>query len=283
MKKNVVGALTAKIGSFVMYGTDNLLVSKFIGLTMVGVYSNYILIFNSAGSLLSQMLNPFAASIANYVNDDSTSDTNGIFFKYMYLVVSMTLLVGTVLSLVTNIFISIWLGDEYILNAPIFAAMIFNWMINAMRASSLSFMTALGTYWEVRWKSLIESAVNLVVGLLLITQTNLGIVSVVIGTLSANIFINVWFEPMVVFRKEPSLNVKKYIVRYLFYAMIAAVVSVIPLLGLYSVDSPTFLNLMIVGVIAVIGFVVVYGILTFGFDESKYARSLIRKVILNKK
>lgn len=283
MKKNVLGSIASKIAYFVMFGTDNLLISKFIGLSMVGVYSNYMLIFNSVSMLLSQMLSPLASSIANYVNDENTSDTNSLFFRYMYIVNSMTLIIGAVLSMVTNIFIVIWLGDQYVLSATIFAAVIFNWMIHSMRLSILSFMTAFGTYWETRWKAIIESAVNLFVGLFLITKTDLGVMSVVIGSLSANLLVNAWLEPLILFKKDSSLKVKKYVFRYCFYLLVAASISIAPLLIVNDVMIPTIFNFCIMVVLVFVVFGMFYFVITIKFPENAYMRNLIKSFFLKNK
>ncbi|WHQ49459.1 oligosaccharide flippase family protein [Lactiplantibacillus plantarum] len=44
LKRNVIGMISSKIGGVVVFGTDNLLLSGFIGLAAVGKYSNYTLI-----------------------------------------------------------------------------------------------------------------------------------------------------------------------------------------------------------------------------------------------
>ncbi|MBJ7620280.1 hypothetical protein HAU47_07800 [Weissella confusa] len=279
MKKNVVGAISSKIGVVVMYGTDNLLVSKFIGLTMVGIYSNYMLVLNSVVSLLNQLFSPVASSIANYLNDDGEKDASNVFFRYMYIVNALSLLVGFGLTMVINMFIQIWLGKEYLLSNIVLSMLLLNWMINSMRSAVLTFMTALGTYWETRWKSLVESAVNLIVGLVLITQTHLGVLSVVLGSFAANVLVNMWFEPLVLFRKKPSISVAMYIRRYILYVILALLIAVIPLVFNDIKVQATFLNFITVGILSVVGFVFVFGAITFLFPENKYFRNLIRNIV----
>ena len=47
IKKNVSSLFIYKVGTVIMNGTDNIIISKFIGLIIVGFYSNYVLIINS--------------------------------------------------------------------------------------------------------------------------------------------------------------------------------------------------------------------------------------------
>ena len=47
-------------------GTDNILISAFVSLTAVGVYSNYSLIIVSVQNLCKQVTNSITASIGNF-------------------------------------------------------------------------------------------------------------------------------------------------------------------------------------------------------------------------
>ena len=54
---NVKAIFLHNIGSYCVLGTDNLLISSFIGLATVGVYSNYTMITSQLSSLLASILN----------------------------------------------------------------------------------------------------------------------------------------------------------------------------------------------------------------------------------
>ena len=57
-----------KIGTVVVAGTDNLLISKFVGLASVGLYSNYVLVTNSANQILSLLFQSLTSSIGNFIS-----------------------------------------------------------------------------------------------------------------------------------------------------------------------------------------------------------------------
>lgn len=40
-----------KIGGFIVLGTDNIIISKYLGLAAVGLYSNYYLVINAVQTL----------------------------------------------------------------------------------------------------------------------------------------------------------------------------------------------------------------------------------------
>src|SRR5690606_5611416 len=45
-----------KIGAFIVNGTDNILISKFVGLLWVGIYSNYIVLLGSVKILIQYLI-----------------------------------------------------------------------------------------------------------------------------------------------------------------------------------------------------------------------------------
>lgn len=47
-------------------GTDNILISTFVNLTAVGIYSNYSLIVTSVQNLCKQITNSITASVGNF-------------------------------------------------------------------------------------------------------------------------------------------------------------------------------------------------------------------------
>ena len=282
LKKNVVGAMSSKIGSVVMYGTDNILLSKFIGLNTVGVYTNYMLVVNSLNGLAMQVFNPVAASIANFVNGESDKDLNRILFLYMYVVNFIVLFISFELSMLLTPFIHFWIGGRYVFDQITVNLLLINWMVNTMRITIQSFMNAFGTYWEVRWKSIIESLVNLVVGIILITTTNLGVNAVIIGSLSSNILINAWYEPLILFTKVPELKSSRYVLNYLGYITVG-ITGVIALSFIGRRVDNGLITILLVGVAIAILFVIGFMIVTYKMREAGYFREIVlirlRKII----
>lgn len=66
VKKNVIGNMSSKIGGVIVMGTDNILISTFVNLTAVGIYSNYSLIVTSVQNLCKQITNSITASVGNF-------------------------------------------------------------------------------------------------------------------------------------------------------------------------------------------------------------------------
>ena len=65
IKKNVAAMFLHRIGTIVIYGTDNLLISHFINIAAVGFYSNYSMIINAISTFMSSFFYSITSSVGN--------------------------------------------------------------------------------------------------------------------------------------------------------------------------------------------------------------------------
>lgn len=77
--ENLYSLLLYKISGVVINATDNIIISKFIGIIWVGVYSNYLLILNTLNTLLGYLFYSITASVGN-VNVKENAEKNILFF-----------------------------------------------------------------------------------------------------------------------------------------------------------------------------------------------------------
>ncbi len=77
--ENLYSLLLYKISGVVINATDNIVISKFIGVIWVGVYSNYLLILNTLNTLLGYLFYSITASVGN-LNVKENAEKNILFF-----------------------------------------------------------------------------------------------------------------------------------------------------------------------------------------------------------
>lgn len=216
--RNVKAMMCHKIGSIVVNGTDNILLSKFIGVVIVGLYSNYILIINAMNAVVDMIFQAVTASIGNLGVSESNERMHFI-FKCLNLIGFWVYgLFFICLINLFNPFIKLWVGEEYLLPMPLVLIIIFNLYLNGMRKSVITFKDALGLYWYDRYKPLFESIVNLFVSILLATK--LGAVGIFLGTAISTITTCFWIEPYVLYKHGLNINTKSYFSTYFIYTSI---------------------------------------------------------------
>ncbi|EPC46676.1 polysaccharide biosynthesis family protein, partial [Lacticaseibacillus paracasei subsp. paracasei Lpp7] len=85
IKRNVIGNVSSKIGGQIVMGTDNILISAFVNLSAVGLYSNYTLIVNAIQNVCTQITNSITASIGNYAAERDAQSSYVLFKRHFLL------------------------------------------------------------------------------------------------------------------------------------------------------------------------------------------------------
>lgn len=281
IKKNVFGAISSKFGSIVVFGTDNLLLSMFIGLKEVGMYSNYALIINSLNAVFSQAIGSIVGSIGNLNVKEGIEQKKKVLNQLLFINSWINFVLVSSLAIGINSFITLWAGKAFAFSNIIIVVILFNFSLTQLRYAPTNFISGFGLYWTLRWKSLIEAAINLVASLLLVTWGNLGVLGVVLGTFISNLLVNFWWEPFIVF-KYGFKSVKGYIT----FQMRDGLYLGISFLGIiFGVWTASDININSIGVWIFLemgaGFVsfVFYGLIFFLTPEFKDLVSRLRSII----
>lgn len=220
ISKNIRAMIAHKLGSVVVFGTDNVLIAYFVGAVSVGLYSNYLLITQSLKSAYSMIFRAMTASIGNLCAAEDTAHAQAVFWRVDLLTRWIYGFSTVCLVVLFNPFISLWLGADYLFSMPIVLLIVLSFYVTGMRQSVLTFREAMGLYWYDRHKPLFESAINLAVSILLAKP--FGIVGIFIGTVVSTLSTCTWVEPYILFRHGFCAPVGKYFARYALNVLLTA-------------------------------------------------------------
>lgn len=191
-----------KIGGFIINGTDNLLISNLFGIASVGLYSNYYLITNAATQLFSQVINSSTASIGNLLTEKNTEKNFKTYKRIRFLNFYLATVTGACLLSLIQPFITLWLGEEYLLPLSVVVVITINYYQKLMRKTYDSFMVAAGICVENRFVPLIESVLNIIFSI--VFAKLFGIIGIFIGTVVSGFAL--WFYSYPRFMYEKILE-----------------------------------------------------------------------------
>lgn len=213
--RNTKAMMMHKIGGVIVDSTDNLLLSSFVGLTAVGLYSNYYLIISALNTIFKQFFGSINASIGNLIVSSSEEKAYSIFKKIFFANFWIYAMASICLICLFNPFIELWLGKEYLLEFNVVIILVINFFITGMRRTVVAFKEAAGLFYQDRWKAIIEGIVNLIVSIILAIK--FGTLGVFLGTLISTLSVCVWFEALVLFKYEFKKSFLDYIKIYVKY------------------------------------------------------------------
>lgn len=274
--KNVKGMMMHKVGGFVLNSTDNLVISKFVGIIAVGIYSNYLMIINMVKSYVSQITGSSSASVGNLIASESREKTYKVFNSMFFVYAWIYAFCFVCFFVIFQPFITLWLGGEYLIDKLTLYIVLLNFLFVGMQECINTFTNATGIFWDTRLKPLFECLINLVVSIVL--AYFIGLPGVFIGTL-VSFILTFWINPRVMFKKQFNKSVVRYFLRFGLYATLAIGVG----FGLnYLCDLLAIENIW-VNVIIRLGVCLtvpnlIWIILFFKTEEFKYFISIIKNL-----
>jgi len=253
---NVKALLIYKVGNVITSGTDNIVISKYIGLVAVGIFSNYILIINSLNNILNQLFNAITSSIGNLVVTNNER-SKSIFEKLNFFNFYIYSLCSICLFILINPFMYIWLGNDYVLSFYVSLCLSINFYIAGMQAVTNSFRSAYGLFYKARFRPIVMVVINIIVSVILVQF--LGIPGVLIGTILSRLCTTAWLDPYVIYKYGFEDNVAEYYKSYIYYLVITLISGTM----LYGITSLFIGNTIIGWLLAAITTFILYNIIIF--------------------
>ncbi|MCR4843169.1 MAG: lipopolysaccharide biosynthesis protein, partial [Eubacterium sp.] len=215
--KNVRAMMYHKVGTILVNNTDNIILSAFKGLAVVGCYSNYYLLIGSVRQVLDRAFDGIAASVGNAGVTEDKSHTRTIFNLTVFVAFWLYGFSFICLYQLLSPFVGFSFGENYVFTRPVVAILCLNFLIRGLRKPALVFHDSLGLFWYDRYKPVAETAVNLVASLILVNIW--GTFGVFVGTFISYMTTDFWVEPYVVCRYGLSGGVGDYFRRYGLYSL----------------------------------------------------------------
>ena len=279
--RNVRALFFHRIGGFVISGTDNIVISAFIGLMQVGVYSNYLLALNALNIVLSQVFAGLTASVGNLGVEDNKKRYYEVYCAGLFVNALLFIPLAAVLWFVADDFV-LWLGSPALLDRTSLACVLIVFVLNGMRRITASYREAQALYWYDRYKPIAESVINLGVSIWLAQE--IGMAGVFVGTLVSLLTTSFWVEPYVLYKFGFSRKLREYFLKYFLY-ILAGAVSFAAVWGVSSFIHFGTSLLAFIADSALYGLVAfgVFVLLTFKTAESREIRVILSSMVGRKK
>ena len=217
IRKNIYAMSLHKVGSIVVNSTDNILISKLVGIVEVGIYSNYFLITSAIETITSQFFNAIIASVGNLHATENGEKTERVFYSVFFLNYVIFSICSTCFFCIVNQFIEIWLGSGLTFDFATVISITICMYLKGMRRSVLTFRDAMGLFRHDRYKAIIEAIINIIASIVL--GVRLGVLGIFLGTIVSTILTSVWVEPYVLFRRGFNKKTNKYYVKFVLYTI----------------------------------------------------------------
>lgn len=200
-----------KIGGFVLSQTSPLIIYAYTSLTIVAIYGNYMLILSGVSALLNAVFNSVNAGVGNLVAEGDEIKIMKVFHE---LFSTRFLFVSTIcfeVYMLTDSFIVLWLGKEYLLDRVSLVLIISILYITTMRTVIDSYIYAFGLFHDI-WAPIVEALLNLILSISL--GYFWGLHGILCGVVISLLLMVFGWKPYLVFKYGFQRSIWLYVVMY---------------------------------------------------------------------
>ncbi len=260
-----------KLGSFVSTGTDNIIIFSLINPATVAFVGNYQMVMGNLNILVSKLFEGTKASVGNLVAENDIRNILKVFWEMMALRFFFAGTSSLLLFFGFDNFITIWLGDKYLLSSKILLSLTIIFFILQVRQPVDDFKQAYGLYDDI-WSPVIQSIINLIISIVLVIKY--GIIGVFIGTIVSQIIIVMLWRPYYLFSKGFKMSSINYWKGFSFHLILFSI-AVIAFSHFFSMDKSNnpknifelILKLSKLGIIFSVLYCIILFILSKGFKD----------------
>ena len=232
VKKNIKALFIHKVGEAFVNSTDSIIISAFVGVAMLGKYSNYATIAISMFDVIVLIFTPLTSIIGHlFVSNAKEAQKYYNFFFALNFSVGALFFFGYYAVIDSLVFILF--GRNLQLSSILSFTITLNYFLQFMRQSTLLFRNATGTFYHDRWKPFFEAVLNIVLSIAFVMLfsklfgEDMGVVGILLATIITNLFICHIVEPYVLYKHAFNSSMKKHMIKvYVYIALFIALLIV---------------------------------------------------------
>lgn len=218
---------TSKVGAVIVNSADTIVISAFLGLTMLAIYQNYFFILNSIVGFVAIIFNACMAGIGNSIIVESSEKNFEDLKKFTFIVAWISGFCTTCLLCLYQPFMELWVGSELKLKFSAVICFCIYYFVYEVNQLLNTFKDAAGIWHEDRFRPLVTALSNLLMNLIMVQFW--GIYGVILSTVLSTIFVGMpWLLHnlfTVLFPKEKLLEYLKSLVFYVIVTFIGCLLT----------------------------------------------------------
>lgn len=272
---------TSKLGNVIINSVPTVVISAFLGLTILAVYQNYYFILTSVIGFVTIIFQACTAGIGNSVIMETNEKNFGDLKKFTLLIAWIAGFCTCCFLCLYQPFMEIWVGKDLMLNFTAVICFCIYYFVYEINQLFTTYKDAAGMWHEDRFRPLVTALANLIISLLLVQK--FGVYGVLFATILSTLFVGMpWLLNnlfTVLFEKEQLKGYLKVLFKYVFVVILSCVLSYF---FCYFIQLNKWGELIVRGVICCFIPNIVYFIAYRKMDEFRECVCLIDKITKKK-
>lgn len=217
IKHRIKGLIMQKIGQVVLGSVDGVVISMFLGLSILGIYNTYYMIILGLFSLLT-VFDLCVPTIGNAILTKSVDENYQEYMKINMMYIWVVSWITVALYCLYQPFMMLWLGNPELLLPDYMITLFAMYFFSYKWLDVNQFYTeAAGLWYEIRYIPVLAAVVNLIINIILVQI--IGLAGIVISTIISLLFVYDIGGVRIVFKVYFKRSPTKFILRHFYYVM----------------------------------------------------------------
>lgn len=281
INRQIRDLFTAKLGGVILNSADTIVISAFLGLTILAVYQNYFFIVSSIVGLITIVFNSCTAGIGNSIVLDSQEKVFSDFKTFTFLINWLAGWCTICLLCIFQPFMKIWVGESLMLPITIVIMLCIYFYVYEINQLLNIYKDAAGIWHVDRFRPLITASLNLFLNIVMVQFW--GLYGVVISTLIATLCVGMPWLFHNLFSTLFSMNMLcRYIAMLIKRTIVVFITAVITFIICYYFQYDKFINLILCMIACIIIPNVIFYLIFRKEEEFERCKKLVLKMIRKK-
>ena len=227
INRRIRDLFTAKLGAVVVNSADTVVISAFLGLTVLAVYQNYYFILSAVIGIVAIIFSSCTAGIGNSLIVETKEKNYNDFKKFTFIIAWITNFCTTCFLCLFQPFMKIWVGENLMLELPAVILLCVYYFIYEFNCIFNLYKDAAGMWHEDRFRPLVTALANLLLNLG--TVYFLGIYGIILSTVISMLFVGMpWLLKnlfTVIFDKNKIGGYIKSLLKYFALTVVSSAIT----------------------------------------------------------
>jgi len=272
--------LIYKIGSAVMNGTDNIIITRLISLEAVGFSDNYSMIITAISAVVDQIPKAVTASVGN-LNATSGKEKKYSVFKTMVFVCGWIYgFCASGVFVFGSAFVELVFGSKWVVDPVVVFALASTFYVSSLHSPATTYRMTTGAFVHGRYVAIMSAVMNIVLSVVL--GKLIGLSGVFFATTITRILSYGTVDSIVLYKYIFERNPLEYAAMCVYYAA-AMTVSALPGYFLFgAINLGGVFGFALKLVLYTVTFNVIYFLLVFKTPQFKEVYSIVMNDFLKK-
>lgn len=256
---------TSKVGGVIYDSADTIVISSFLGLTVLAVYQNYYYILNAITSFMAVIFSACIAGIGNSIIVESKEKNFNDLNKFTFIICWVSGFCSACLLCLYQPFMELWVGKDLMLSFSAVICFVVYFFVRQINSLFNVYKDASGMWHEDRFRPLTAALVNLALNLILVQV--IGIYGVLLSTVIAILCVGM---PWLLHNLFSVIFEKKHLLDYLKNLLYYCVVTFICCVGTYFVCTKINYNLIVTLLVRGLACLLIPNLIYYIFYKDRY-------------